>query len=858
MFIKDSQEIWTHGTYFTIPDSYVTKITDAETAIEAIKSNSKKSFNISVASNFDSYSLANSTTYTTTDDLTKANPGDIVNVIYNDSETVNFLIVSIKDSLLYLSCETCANLIINISAKTLVPTTRLQNTDITESNIKICKNYNSDKKETVSIGGDARAENSIAIGNSYVGDTSTDNICIGNKAVSNFQYTNVPGNILIGNNCKNYSHLSYSVGIGSNIELTCKESVNGGTHVVAIGCSNNTNKVAIGYNKDIIVDSNNKFGVRKSDGSGYITLEDTLSDIETNKLNKSDLVQATDTVSGIVKVDTALSYESENPIQNKAIANAFDELKTVYSKRHYNYTISNDLTSSFTMSYGLKDDTGHINLTDSIDPGTTINKQYCVATWANGKGTMFPYVIDGKIYSTSFYLNHGVYYFTPTVIGETSTKKKFYSDSQFTYQHQTPKSLNVCTKSDDGTYTNIGKGNDTLNFMGILELECKESDTDTTTLEILWNKTFGFVARGTSIYMVTISGPANETYFSVDYAVNSSYLGSYIEDLTTELNKKVDAVAGKGLSTNDYTTDEKTKLAGIAENANNYTLPKATSSVLGGVTVGSGITVTDGKISVPNATGSKAGLMSNTDKQKLDNLETLTKYSTIHYDSAKNIPFQSGSTTLRVNGTYLTDQASGGAECPGGKYGSYITVIANGQAVNDILMEDGEQIAIDKNGDRWEPDGTKWIKKYTALAIESEVLPNSTNPVQSKALYKVITDNEQVTAASLSDLNERLNTLLNRKRIFIKQYSSSKSYEGTFAYVTPGETIKFGVQASTKNNISVNAIAFNSSKENPTITIANPVQTILGTYGFREISMTIPTDVEDGDIYLYITNTEAS
>ena len=35
----------------------------------------------------------------------------------------------------------------------------------------------------------------------------------------------------------------------------------------------------------------------------------------------------------------------------------------------------------------------------------------------------------------------------------------------------------------------------------------------------------------------------------------------------TELNKKVDKVSGKGLSTNDYTTDEKTKLGGIASGA---------------------------------------------------------------------------------------------------------------------------------------------------------------------------------------------------------------------------------------------------------------------------------------------------
>ena len=38
-------------------------------------------------------------------------------------------------------------------------------------------------------------------------------------------------------------------------------------------------------------------------------------------------------------------------------------------------------------------------------------------------------------------------------------------------------------------------------------------------------------------------------------------------------NMKVDKVQGKGLSENDYTTAEKTKLSGIEENANNYVLP---------------------------------------------------------------------------------------------------------------------------------------------------------------------------------------------------------------------------------------------------------------------------------------------
>jgi len=38
-------------------------------------------------------------------------------------------------------------------------------------------------------------------------------------------------------------------------------------------------------------------------------------------------------------------------------------------------------------------------------------------------------------------------------------------------------------------------------------------------------------------------------------------------DVENALNDKVDKETGKGLSTNDYTTIEKTKLAGIAEGA---------------------------------------------------------------------------------------------------------------------------------------------------------------------------------------------------------------------------------------------------------------------------------------------------
>lgn len=61
-------------------------------------------------------------------------------------------------------------------------------------------------------------------------------------------------------------------------------------------------------------------------------------------------------------------------------------------------------------------------------------------------------------------------------------------------------------------------------------------------------------------------------------------------------------VSGKGLSTNDYTTTEKNKLSGIENNANNYSLPTASSSTKGGIKVGSNLSMSGDTL---NATDTK-------------------------------------------------------------------------------------------------------------------------------------------------------------------------------------------------------------------------------------------------------------
>lgn len=70
--------------------------------------------------------------------------------------------------------------------------------------------------------------------------------------------------------------------------------------------------------------------------------------------------------------------------------------------------------------------------------------------------------------------------------------------------------------------------------------------------------------------------------------------------LRGEVANKVDKEEGKELSTNDYTNEEKQKLAGLT----NYSLPVASSGAIGGVKSGGDITVdSDGIVTVGGLAG---------------------------------------------------------------------------------------------------------------------------------------------------------------------------------------------------------------------------------------------------------------
>lgn len=137
----------------------------------------------------------------------------------------------------------------------------------------------------------------------------------------------------------------------------------------------------------------------------------------------------------------------------------------------------------------------------------------------------------------------------------------------------------------------------------------------------------------------------------------------YHSKIKTLLAGKVDTVSGKGLSTNDYTTAEKNKLSGIATGAE--VNQNAFSNVVVGETTiqadsktdtltleaGSNVTLTPNttsdKITIAatdttysEATTSAAGLMSSSDKTKLNGIASNAQVNVIE--------------TIKVNGTALT------------------------------------------------------------------------------------------------------------------------------------------------------------------------------------------------------------
>ena len=168
-------------------------------------------------------------------------------------------------------------------------------------------------------------------------------------------------------------------------------------------------------------------------------------------------------------------------------------------------------------------------------------------------------------------------------------------------------------------------------------------------------------------------------------------LNSNITQLQTQ---KVDKVEGKSLSTNDYTTPEKNKLAAIEAEANKYVLPAATTTTLGGIIVGDRLSIDDtGKLvatytyTLPKASSSVlGGVKTGSNITNTDGTISLTKAnvtSALGVDPTTTYVKKAGDT---MTGLLRIKNSVGGAQLElystESDGGAYVRFYNNNQTVN--------------------------------------------------------------------------------------------------------------------------------------------------------------------------------
>lgn len=140
-------------------------------------------------------------------------------------------------------------------------------------------------------------------------------------------------------------------------------------------------------------------------------------------------------------------------------------------------------------------------------------------------------------------------------------------------------------------------------------------------------------------------------------------------------NQFVTQESGKGLSTNDYTTEEKSKLAGLS----NYTLPQASSETLGGVKVGAGLVINEGVLS---ATG--GGTADSVEWANVQNKPTIP-------DSADDVGAVATALVGQPNGVASLD-ASG--IIPSSQLPSFVDDVVEGYYYDGAFYKDDEHTTV--------------------------------------------------------------------------------------------------------------------------------------------------------------------
>ena len=224
---------------------------------------------------------------------------------------------------------------------------------------------------------------------------------------------------------------------------------------------------------------------------------------------------------------------------------------------------------------------------------TSANKVNAALTFNNsGDGAVSGTTFDGSIAKTISYNtigaaasshNHDDRYYTET---EINTKLSGKSDTNHNHDD---KYLGKTAKAADSDKLD---GKDSTYYLDYKNLNNKPSNATTSTPGLMSSEDKEHL--DTLAALLENQSSTIDTITEVLKAFENAPEGT---NIANALAGKVDKVDGKGLSTNDFTTAEKEKLAGIESGANAYVLPAAGES-LGGVKSGGDVTITDGVIIV--------------------------------------------------------------------------------------------------------------------------------------------------------------------------------------------------------------------------------------------------------------------
>ena len=417
-------------------------------------------------------------------------------------------------------------------------------------------------------------------------------------------------------------------------------------------------------------------------------------------------------------VDSALSASSTNPVQNKVVNSAINNLNALVGDKKVSEQITTALTA--------KSDVGHVHTATEVgaDPSgsassaLTSAKSYTdtkIAGLINGAPTTLDTI--GEI-ATAMAANEDVVEALESAIG---TKANASDLTSHTGNKSNPHGVTLAQLGVNATATELNYVDGVTSAIQT-QLNAKVPTSRTVNGKALSSN----VTLSASDVGADASGSAN-TALTNAKAYTDAEITEWVGDKTvsaqisTAIENKVDKVSGKGLSTNDYTTTEKDKLAGIATGA------EVNQNAFSTIKVGSTEVKADSKTdTLTLVAGSNVTITPDATNDKVTIAATDTVYTHPSY-TAKS----SGLYKVTVDSTGHVSAATAVAK-------SDITALGIPAQDTTYSAATTSAAGLMSAADKTKLDGI--ATGANKITVDSALSATSTNPVQNKVVNTAISN----------------------------------------------------------------------------------------------------------------------